>query len=312
MGATAPITVGIPVYNGEEHLPQAVEGILAQTFTDFQLVIADNASTDASAEIAEGYARQDDRVTVVRHEANMGGAANWSWLAARAETPMFKWASSDDLCAPTMLEQCLQVLDDRPDAVLAYPDTVMVDADGVVQGLCRHRVDIDNPDPAVRVRQVGRHFFHANAIQGLIRTWDLQQTSLIKPWPSSDFTTLVELALRGTFVLVPEALFYRRHAPTSVGLGSLSRSQIQEWFQPGAATSHLPPEWRIAWKNHQAISRATLSPRERIRCHAYYREARTERIIERGLGLVQRAFGATAPTLRDIEDPLPADPDPAR
>ena len=78
MGAAEPVlTIGVPVFNGERYLAQALAGIRAQTFTDFRVVISDNASTDATPDIARAAAREDPRIEYRRRERNLGLVGNW-------------------------------------------------------------------------------------------------------------------------------------------------------------------------------------------------------------------------------------------
>ena len=74
------ISVGMPVYNGEKYLSQAIESILAQSFTEFELIISDNASTDRTMEICRDYTSKDSRIQYVRHDVNMGGPKNWNFV----------------------------------------------------------------------------------------------------------------------------------------------------------------------------------------------------------------------------------------
>ena len=114
------LTVGLPTYNGEEYLAQALDSLLAQTFTDFELIISDNASTDATESIARAYAARDPRIRYVRHPRNRGSAFNHTYVIREARGEYFKWASDDDLYAPDLLERCVEALDNRPEIPLAH------------------------------------------------------------------------------------------------------------------------------------------------------------------------------------------------
>lgn len=307
MASPYPLTIGMPVYNGEPYIGQALDSLLAQDYGDFTLLVADNASTDATAQIVADYRARDERVRYVRHARNIGGAGNWTWLAQQADSPLFKWASADDVCAPTMLSRCVDALDSHPDAVLAYARTVMTDEDGTPREVCRHSLHVVDPDPAARLRQLTLALYHANALHGVIRTRPLQETSLIQPWLGSDVTTLSELVLRGSMIEVPELLFFRRRTPQSLGLGTLDKRQMQEWFKPGSDVSRIPPSWRVSWSSERAIAAAPLSPSDRLRCHVAHRQARGLKMLRRGRNLARRTVGLPRNTERDREAPLPAD-----
>ena len=73
------VTIGLPVYNGENYLAEAIDSILGQTFTDFELVISDNASTDRTEEICRKYADQNQRIRYFRHDRNRGASPNYNF-----------------------------------------------------------------------------------------------------------------------------------------------------------------------------------------------------------------------------------------
>src|SRR5437763_2680466 len=109
------VTIGMPVYNGEHFLSDAIESIRGQTFQDIEIVISDNCSTDRTAQICEDYARTDRRIRYYRNPKNMGAGYNHTRVAELARGEFFKWQSRDDLCDRTFLQRCVDVLDSQPD-----------------------------------------------------------------------------------------------------------------------------------------------------------------------------------------------------
>lgn len=91
------ITIGMPVYNGEKFISQALDSLLEQTFTNFELIISDNASIDATQPICEEYARRDPRIRYVRQSENRGALANFQFVLDQAHGEFFMWAAADDL-----------------------------------------------------------------------------------------------------------------------------------------------------------------------------------------------------------------------
>ena len=152
--ATPRVTIGLPVYNGERHLRESVESILAQTFEDFELIISDNASTDGSGAIAREVAARDPRVRYHRHPRNLGGAYNHNWVVGQARGEYFRWASDDDIIEPTFLERMVEALDARPDAGLAFPRARIIDGDGAVVRDYDERIMRDDPRPRERLVSV--------------------------------------------------------------------------------------------------------------------------------------------------------------
>ena len=94
------ISIGMPVYNGENYLAQALRAILSQTFTDFELIISDNASTDATQRICETFAAEDSRVRYFRNSRNIGIEPNFNAAFEPARGKYFMWTAHDDLLEP--------------------------------------------------------------------------------------------------------------------------------------------------------------------------------------------------------------------
>src|SRR6185295_20414870 len=97
------VSIGLPVFNGEQLLRQAVDSLLAQTFSDFELVISDNGSTDGTEAICREYAARDSRIRYLREPENRGGSWNFSRLPPLARGEYFRWSCHDDICEPTHL-----------------------------------------------------------------------------------------------------------------------------------------------------------------------------------------------------------------
>ena len=114
------VSIGMPVHNGQRFIRSAIESLLSQTCGDFELVISDNASTDATEAICREYQARDARVRYSRSERNLGGPANFRRVFHLCSGELHKWATADDYWEPTFVERCVEILDARPDVVLAY------------------------------------------------------------------------------------------------------------------------------------------------------------------------------------------------
>src|SRR4051812_3303201 len=124
------VSIGVPVYNGDRFLAATLDSILAQTFSDFEVAIVDNASTDRTAEISRAYAARDPRIQYRRNVVNIGAMRNFNLAFRLARGAYFKWWAADDLCRPTFLARCVDALDANPSAVLAYTRAVRIDEHG--------------------------------------------------------------------------------------------------------------------------------------------------------------------------------------
>lgn len=108
------VSIGMPVYNGAAFIREALDSLLAQTFTDFELIISDNASTDETEAICREYATKDHRIRYIRQSKNRGAAANFQFVLNEGVGEYFMWAAADDLWAPAFLELNLEFLKKNP------------------------------------------------------------------------------------------------------------------------------------------------------------------------------------------------------
>jgi glycosyltransferase involved in cell wall biosynthesis len=108
-------SIGMPVYNGEKSIRAALDSVLAQTFTDFELIISDNASTDGTAAICREYGARDRRIRYVRQRENRGPAANFKYVLDEAVGEYFMWAACDDTRSPDFLEVNCKFLSENPE-----------------------------------------------------------------------------------------------------------------------------------------------------------------------------------------------------
>ena len=111
------VAIGMPVFNGEKTVSVAIKSLLQQTFADFQLIVSDNASTDATYEICTHLARQDSRILYIRQAINLGAEANFDFVLQAADCEYFMWAAADDVRSNDFLALCVDFLDNNPDYV---------------------------------------------------------------------------------------------------------------------------------------------------------------------------------------------------
>ena len=102
---TPTISIGVPVYNGEETLTAALDSLLAQSFTDFEIIISDNASTDKTEDICLSFCKRDSRIIYIRQEKNIGAAKNFEFVLNESRGRYFMWAAADDLRSSNFLNE---------------------------------------------------------------------------------------------------------------------------------------------------------------------------------------------------------------
>jgi glycosyltransferase involved in cell wall biosynthesis len=106
------LSVCIPTYNCENYISETIESILTQSYSDFELIVIDNASDDQTASIVDSYAKQDCRITYVINKVNLGMVPNWNACLDTAKGEYIKFVFADDLlAAPEALERMVALLD---------------------------------------------------------------------------------------------------------------------------------------------------------------------------------------------------------
>jgi len=268
---TPRVTVGIPVYNGAKYLEKAIESVLAQTFADFELIISDNASTDATPAIALEYAARDPRVRYTRNRENIGAARNYNQLFSLATGEFFKWLAADDLIGPEFLETCVAALDAEPTAVVAYTRGTGIDANGEFLKHCQHPVPMEaQTDPLKRFRlfreRSGFSAWPFLYIFGLMRREVLAQTRLQGAYMGSDNSCIYEMLFRGSFVEVPLHLsYFRQHSGAYTSIAKSNKVRAKFVDGKGGFLNSLIGYRRLYFEYLIDIWRAPLSPLTRLR-----------------------------------------------
>lgn len=265
---TPRVSVGVPVFDGEDYLPAALDSLLAQTYPNFEVVISDNGSRDRTPEICREYAARDARVHYHREEENRGAAWNYNRVFELARGELFKWAAHDDLCAPDFLQRCVDAFDSGPPAtVLVYPRSVWIDAGGTHLRDDRDRLVLHGRTGTGRALALLWRLNMANPVFGLIRSSALYRTRLIDSFVASDYVLLFELALLGRFSEVPERLFLRREHQRSSRAANRSSTEVTAWFDPESERrrglsdrQRLCVEYvRSAWRLAPPLARPALT-----------------------------------------------------
>lgn len=135
------VSVLIPTYNYARYLPEAIESVLAQTLTDFELLIVDDRSTDNTAEVVQPFLT-DKRVRFAVNELNLGMVNNWNQCLARASGDYIKFLFGDDkLCDARCLEEMVKMMEANPSATLAAAARVIFDDESRPVNLWRTLAD---------------------------------------------------------------------------------------------------------------------------------------------------------------------------
>lgn len=259
------VSIGLAVYNGEKYLEQAIQSILAQTFTDFELIISDNASTDRTAEICQKYAAQDPRIRYSRNLTNIGGANNENLTFRLSRGEYFRWAAHDDVLASTLLEKCVEVLDSDSQLILCYPMETVIDSDSNASRTVATNFGTSS-SPFTRFVELSSRGHACEATYGLMRSETLKKTRLQQNYTDSDRTLLCELGLMGKFYEIPEYLFFKRCHSGNIYQDWRTR---MVWFNPGNTGKIVFPFWQQYFDYFATIRRVKLSRLIKLKCYMY-------------------------------------------
>ena len=274
VNANPVLSIGLPIYNGEDFISEALDSLLAQTFQDFEIIISDNASSDHTPEICQAYADKDSRIHYHRSEENLGAARNYNRAFELSTGKYFKWAAHDDLCDPSYFEQCINILENDNTISLCYANTTVIDPAGTPTSYYTEDLHLQSPKPSERYQQFHQRFrkkYKCNAVFGIMPKAILKETALIGHYEASDITLLGELALRGKLYEIPEHLFSRRDHPQMSGRANPTAESIAAWFDPANKQALVLPMHRLLREHIRAVSRTPMNPVEKAKCFAHIR-----------------------------------------
>jgi glycosyltransferase involved in cell wall biosynthesis len=266
------MSIGLPVYNGEQYLSESLDALLGQSYEDFELVISDNASTDGTEDICRRYLAEDPRVRYVRQPRNIGCAPNHNFVFQQARGELFQWASHDDLYGRDLLRRCVEALDENPHVVLAHAWTAMIDGAGNVTQAVAYPLATDS------LRAPERFLSMLFAVggdddNGVIRADVLRRTPLVDSYHHADRTIVAEISLHGPFYHVPDWLYFRRDHPDRAERACPTMRTRCANLDPRRADRLRHPSVRLlaeyVWGYVAAIRRAPLSGAERRQCYRH-------------------------------------------
>jgi len=266
---TPTVSIGVPVFNGEQTLAAALDSLLAQTYEDFEVIVCDNASTDDTQAICEEYASRDARIRYHRFDTNTGAAPNFHRTFELSRGKYFKWHAADDLVRPTYLEACIVPLEDDPDIVLTYPGRECIWYNGEPTNgdpfLVDYRQLPENEMDDISLTDILRLFPSRITIFvfGLVRSSVLGKIAPMGAFPGSDVSLVYELRLHGRFAQVPGPLYVQRLHPLEDRiLTRMTKKGNALWYgsEGGLAARH--PEAKLFLECLWAQRRAARVRRE--------------------------------------------------
>jgi tRNA (mo5U34)-methyltransferase len=244
---TARVSVGIPTYNRASSLERALRSVLRQTFADLEVVVSDNCSTDATGELLERLAAEDDRIRIVRQRENIGGVANINAVIDELRGELGLLVADDDWLDETYVECCVAELDAHPDhALVAGTSRLHAPGGEVLPG---QEIQLAAEDPGVRVRRFLRTVQDNSVFYGVWRTRLLQQAAPLHAVLGGDWLLVAAVAHEGKVLSIDSAHVHRT-------LGGTSQSVRHVLAVLGITKG---PRWRFPWATTCATAFADMA-----------------------------------------------------
>jgi glycosyltransferase involved in cell wall biosynthesis len=228
------VSIGLPVYNGENFLKYALDSLLSQTFRDFEIIISDNASTDNTPKICQEYVLKDKRIRYIRQNNNMGALWNFNFVLKQSNKEYFIWVSSDDKLHPEFLEKNIDILEKNKNVVCSIGDVIYSD-------VINYEFKLNNDTKKIfrqkyvkstygtyesKVRTYLK-FFQASMIYGLYRRDKLQKSITInKIFLAFDLSIILNVLKYGDFHVIDENLLHRYNKGSHSIIGTLRKYDI--------------------------------------------------------------------------------------
>ena len=255
------VTIGLPVYNGARSLARAIECLNKQTFTDLEIIVSDNASTDSTAEICRDFAAIDARISCYHQPERLSINENLSFVLEQANTEYFMWAAADDAWEPGFIARLLEATEKDRDVAVSFSDVLVTDQQGApVSELSLDWLDCTTHQGQIRAYLVADPIMGAcNLMYGLFKREILLRGIRQFFWTENghfgaDFSFVLFALLNGRYAHVPATLFRKRAGGASWSI----RLELSAWEKLEHVKSMYLDAWRV-FAEHDG-----LSARERV------------------------------------------------
>ena len=260
------VTIGLPVRNGQEHIGRAIESVLAQDYTDFEMVVCDNVSDDSTAEIVRGYAARDSRIKFHENERNIGQLGNMNRVFGLGSGEFFRWMGDDDWLEPDYLSKGVEYLDRDQDIIAVSTYIRYFDDDGNDFYAEYKGERCDSPEAHRRFDRMlwfsRADYRYYDPHYNLYRRSAMQKTQLLRYTYRPDALLAAELALVGPVGHIPECLSHRRRVPSGYDDPAL----LYRRNNPGYEDALRPSLSRLCANYDALVSAAPLTASQKAAC----------------------------------------------
>jgi len=237
------VSIGLPVYNGENRLRNTIESLLSQDYKNLELIISDNGSTDQTPDICHVYANKDKRVRYYRQASNKGASWNFKNVFDLSTGEYFMWAGHHDFWRPDFIRICKEVLDVDRGVVLCYTEIHRIDEKGDMHEIAPEHHDTRGLSMAKRVGHIVGTVRNCDMIYGLFRASVLKQCRLGLTCIGPDHVLLMEASLCGSIAEISKPGFLRYERKNTES-GYIGIGQTLMRLDPNAANrKNIRPFW---------------------------------------------------------------------
>lgn len=260
------VSVGMPVFNGENYLDEAIRSVLVQTVDDLELVICDNASTDRTAEICQDHAASDRRVVYARNAANLGAIPNYNKAFDLAQGRYFKWLAHDDRILPAFLEETTRALESDPSAVLCNSVVEYIGRNG--QRLANYETVLKDGADDSPSHRFGALILRSHSVVDVFATF--RRSAWLGNRKGSfhgeDRAFLAYMALKGRLIQVKNPLNQMREHPNRYTRAVRSSRDRLSWHDTSRKGQINFPTLRLFAEYWKLVDSVELPLVERQRC----------------------------------------------
>ena len=212
------VSIGLPTYNRGAILAITLNNLLSQSYTNFELLVSDNASSDQTAEICQRYAKKDARIHYFRQKNNIGMYNNFNFVLKKAKGKYFMWATDDDRWDKNFIKALLMLLEKHPDTVVATSNYKLFNDQ------IKIKTKFTYPEILPIPQSIEQFIDKAILITyGLVKTTALKKTGgfFIYPLPIPDgigeHVSILRLLLLGKVAFNQKILLYKRDSGITLG-----------------------------------------------------------------------------------------------
>jgi glycosyltransferase involved in cell wall biosynthesis len=251
------VSVCVPTYNYGRFMRDCIESVLAQTLSDWELVICDDCSTDNTTEIVQEYAQHDKRIRYLKNEQRLGMNGNIKLVAEQGRGEYLKMLCSDDWLAPECLEVLTRSMKEHPQAVLATSAETLTNERGEalrVQFLFGQPVSIIAGEEMLDRMARGEGFGGNSSF--LIRASAYREVSGydVRCLYAGDYDLAARLCRKGDYLHIDKPLFYGRIQPNSSSSQDPKKLlDVIDWFEIPSRIFQPQRFGNREWRRHQKL-----------------------------------------------------------